>query len=80
MDSLSKAIKIAGSQRQLAEKVGGVQTRISEWRRRGEVPPDAVIGVSRAVDFQVTPHELRPDLYPHPEDGLPESMRKKEAA
>ncbi|MBL2607392.1 Cro/Cl family transcriptional regulator, partial [Klebsiella pneumoniae] len=23
------------------------------------------------LDWQVTPHELRPDLYPNPTDGLP---------
>lgn len=51
------------------------QQAIHGWRKAGRVPPDRVIGVSRAVDFKVTPHELRPDLYPHPEDGLPASMR-----
>lgn len=25
-----------------------------------------------ATDFQVTPHDLRPDLYPNPTDGIPD--------
>lgn len=25
-----------------------------------------------ATEFQVTPHDLRPDLYPNPKDGIPD--------
>jgi len=30
-----------------------------------------VIRYSCARDWEVTPHELRPDIYPNPTDGLP---------
>ncbi|MBL1626970.1 Cro/Cl family transcriptional regulator, partial [Klebsiella pneumoniae] len=30
-----------------------------------------VLNACRVLDWQVTPHELRPDLYPNPTDGLP---------
>lgn len=30
-----------------------------------------VIKWAAATGFKVTPHELRPDLYPNPRDGLP---------
>lgn len=53
---------------------------IHGWRKAGQVPPDRVLEVSSAVSFKVTPHELRPDLYPHPEDGLPAELRAKAAA
>ena len=76
MDGLNKAIKHAGSQEALALLVGGGQTRISEWKRRGAVPADMVIPVAKAIGFAVTPHELRPDIYPHPEDGLPVALRQ----
>ena len=75
MDALDKAIKEAGNQAELAKMVGGGQTRISEWRRRGRVSAEAVIKVAQAVQFKVTPHELRPDLYPHPDDGMPTDLR-----
>lgn len=75
MDALNRAIEIAGSQQALAERVGSNQTRVSEWKRRGKVADGAVLGVAAAVDFEVTPHQLRPDLYPHPEDGLPPELR-----
>lgn len=79
MDALNRAIDLAGGQEKLAGLVGGRQTRISEWKRRGNVPPEIVIAVSQAVGFRVTPHQLRPDLYPHPDDGLPTEMRARAA-
>lgn len=39
------------------------------------IPERHVIKACKAVDWQVTPHQLRPDIYPHPKDGLPEHMR-----
>lgn len=38
---------------------------------KNKIPGELVIKVSKAVDWKVTPHELRPDLYPNPADGLP---------
>ena len=80
---LEKVIRISTSQVSLAEKVksNGVkleQSTISAWFNRFEqsVGASYVLAVSAAVDWQVSPHELRPDLYPHPEDGLPAHLRK----
>lgn len=70
MNAINKAIELAGSQTALAEKVGCKQQNVSQWTRN-RVSPEFVLGVAKAVDFQVTPHELRPDIYPHPEDGMP---------
>jgi DNA-binding transcriptional regulator YdaS (Cro superfamily) len=75
MNSLDKAISIAGSQTALAEKVGTKQQNVSQWTK-SRVSPEFVLGVAKAVDFQVTPHELRPDIYPHPEDGMPRNEQK----
>ncbi len=36
---------------------------------------DYVLAVAAAVDFQVRPHEIAPDLYPHPDDGCPVEIR-----
>lgn len=33
---------------------------------------EVVIKWAAATGFKVTPHELRPDLYPNARDGLPE--------
>lgn len=69
--SLEKAIKSAGSAKLLAKHLGLSSNAISQWKHRfkGNVPPDRVLSVFRVTG--VTPHELRPDLYPNPTDGLP---------
>lgn len=51
------------------------------WENRDlKVSPDFVIPVSKAVGWQVLPHDLRRSLYPHPADGLPDHLRNKAAA
>jgi uncharacterized membrane protein YkvA (DUF1232 family) len=39
------------------------------------IPEKHVIDACAAVGYQVTPHQLRPDIYRHPDDGLPDEMR-----
>lgn len=71
MRPLDKAIKAAGSGRLLAQKLGLSPNAISQWKHRfkGCVPPERVLPIFHVTG--VTPHELRPDLYPNPTDGLP---------
>lgn len=47
---------------------------VCKWRHHG-VPGNRVLELCRAVSWQVTPHQLRPDIYPHPLDGLPKHKR-----
>lgn len=76
IENFKKAISKAGTQTALAEKIpNGKQTTIAQWIARGWVPPERVIDVCAAINYQVTPHEIRPDIYPHPDDALPDSMR-----
>lgn len=78
--ALLKAIRLAGSQEKLAKAIGGVtQQAISKWLKT-LVDGDWVIKLCAAVSFQVTPHELRADLYPHPDDGMPDALRQARAA
>ncbi|HIG8794804.1 TPA: transcriptional regulator [Raoultella terrigena] len=65
-----KIIAACGSQSELARRLGKNSQTVSAWFRNG-VASTEVINASRALDWQVTPHELRPDLYPNPTDGLP---------
>lgn len=71
MSPLDKAIGIAGSATKLAELLSTSVMNVSHWknRNRGRVPQARVLTIFRATG--VTPHELRPDLYPNPTDGLP---------
>jgi len=45
---------------------------VSKW---DAVPAERVLDVSEFTGWVFTPHELRPDIYPHPNDGLPGHMR-----
>lgn len=83
---LHKVVELAGGQAGLAagirKQIPGSkvsQAHVWKWLNRAKcpVPPgDYVIAISRAIEHQVTPHELRPDIYPHPHDGLPENLRE----
>lgn len=74
---IEKAIEICNGQVGLSGKSGIPQPTISAWVNRFnfKVGAEFVITVASATDWQITPHQLRPDLYPHPNDGLPEHMR-----
>lgn len=73
MDVLRTAIDEAGGAATLARKCGITAQAISQWK--GRIPADRVLDISRACSWRVTPHKLRPDLYPHPDDGLPSELR-----
>lgn len=84
MKKLSEVVAIIGSQTRLAELLGGniKQAHVSWWIRMGGdiVPPEHVIAVACAAGWLVTPHDLRPDIYPNPTDALPPELTKGEAA
>lgn len=70
-EALEKAVRIVGSQVKLASLIGKKQGHIWNWLHRDErVPGEVVLDIEKATDFQVTRHELRPDLYPESDDSL----------
>jgi hypothetical protein len=81
LESLKKAVALADGQVALAIGIRAClpsskvsQAHIWKWLNRAicEVPPcEYVIPICKALDWQITPNELRADLYPHPHDGLP---------
>jgi DNA-binding transcriptional regulator YdaS (Cro superfamily) len=74
LGALEKAFSEAGGQSAIAAACGVTTQAVGQWKK---VPPDRVIHVARATSYRVTPHQLRPDLYPHPDDGLPEERRRR---
>ena len=54
----------AGSQAELARRLGIKPTSIIDWRRAGQIPAERVLAVSRITGL--SPHLLRADLYPDP--------------
>ncbi|HEJ7270071.1 TPA: helix-turn-helix domain-containing protein [Serratia marcescens] len=80
MSGLTKAIQIAGTASNLAALLGIKPMSVSRWKTRykGAVPADRVLQIYNVTG--VTPHELRPDLYPNPTDGLPPEQQDTKPA
>ena len=70
MESLKHAISLAGSGAELGRRIGVERQTIASWLSRGSVPAEQVLAIVQALDGKVTPHDLRPDLYPDP-DWMP---------
>jgi DNA-binding transcriptional regulator YdaS (Cro superfamily) len=69
--ALQQAIDLAGSQTELARMIKKRQSNIASWLHRDKkVPAEAVIPIAEALNYEVTPHQLRPDVYPDPQDGM----------
>lgn len=83
MAELNKIIDIANGQTALAAKLKSIvpdskiqQAHIRNWLHRdGGVPAKWIIPCCKAVNWKVSPHKLCPELYPHPDDGLPVHLR-----
>jgi DNA-binding transcriptional regulator YdaS (Cro superfamily) len=68
-DHLKKAIELCGGPVKLSLSLGLHKTAVYKWG--DQCPPERVLGVSELTGWAVTPHQLRPDLYPNRLDGLP---------
>ncbi|WP_426817896.1 YdaS family helix-turn-helix protein [Winslowiella sp. 2C04] len=44
---------------------------VANWIINNQVPADRVIQLCSLGRWAVSPHELRPDIYPNPNDGKP---------
>lgn len=78
MDALQVAATHVGGVAELAKRCGVTRAAVYFWHRR--LPPDRAIDVARACEWKVRPHELRPDLYPHEDDGVPAEYRNRQKA
>jgi hypothetical protein len=84
---LRRAIEIAGGQAALSKKLDEIGQRqappmrckpqnVWAWLNRdGKVAGEWARFVAEAVDFQVIPMEVRRDIYPNPDDGVPLDRR-----
>jgi DNA-binding transcriptional regulator YdaS (Cro superfamily) len=70
---LDKAICAFGSQRKLAQALGISAPTLNRVVKKysGNIPPKYLAMIYELTG--VTPHEVRPDLYPNPTDCLPTS-------
>ena len=80
MNAIISAISHSGGPQALANALGVSIQRVVNWRNRGRVPAAWAARIEAATHGAVTRHDLRPDIYPHPDDGLPPVLRGREAA
>lgn len=59
--AMQRAVQAAGGQTALARRIGKTQGHVSQWLRRGYVPPLLVPQIEQATG--IPRHELRPDLF-----------------
>lgn len=63
------------SQAELGRRIGLPQQVISRWvNGQQQVPAERIIPLCSLLDWEVTPHEIRPDLHPTPTSGIPEGV------
>ena len=68
MNAMTEAIALIGLKK-LAEGLGVSHQAVRKFES-SRLPAERVIQVARLTGWQVTPHQLRPDLYPLPGDAL----------
>ncbi len=47
------------------------QSAVTQWIQGVPIKPERVLEAAAATEWKVTPHDWRPDIYPHPDDGMP---------
>jgi DNA-binding transcriptional regulator YdaS (Cro superfamily) len=73
--SVNKKLLSICSQAELGRRLDKRAQTVNGWFKN-KIPAELVLKVSIAVAYGVTPHELRPDLYPNPTDALPTSQQE----
>jgi len=67
LECLQRAIAIVGGQSAMARACGLKQGHIWAWlNKASRCPAEHVLGVEEATGGEISRHQLRPDLYPHP--------------
>lgn len=67
-----KAVKAVGSMSEVSRRFGfGSVQSVANWISKNRVPPERVIQLCEWGGWKVTPHQLRPDIYPNAKDGMP---------
>ncbi|HAT2830966.1 TPA: helix-turn-helix domain-containing protein [Klebsiella oxytoca] len=59
------------SQRAIAQGLGVTPQAVNQWFAKSVIPARFVLKLCEFVGWAITPHEIRPDLYPSELDGIP---------
>lgn len=64
------------TQSEIGRHLNVSQQTVFKWLK-GQVPSGRVIPFCRLMQWEITPHQLRPDLHPTPISGIPEGVIPK---
>ncbi len=65
MITRKQIVEMIGSGALLAKYAGVSRQAIHEWKHSDKpIPAERVLAIEAATDYQVSRHDLRPDLYP----------------
>lgn len=73
VSAIDEAIDLCGLN-PLAAQIGVSYQAVQKYQKN-RVTPEKVIAISEATQWKVTPHRLRPDLYPYKDDAMPPDRR-----
>ena len=65
MNQITEIIEFLGGPVKAGTALGVTYQAVKKWEKN-RVPAEQVLSVVRAVSGRVSPHELRPDIYPDP--------------
>ena len=74
MSVLQNYLEKSGVSREHLAKLAGVsESLVAHWCNGiRPVTPEQAIKVAKITLWQVTPHQMRPDIWPNPTDALPQ--------
>lgn len=61
------------TQAEIGRRLNVTQQTVYKWLKK-QVPDRRVIPLCDALNWEILPHELRPDLHPTPVSGIPEGV------
>ncbi|MBL5899771.1 helix-turn-helix domain-containing protein [Lelliottia amnigena] len=70
-NSIKHRVCAVMTQTAIAQHLGTTSQAVSLWLNH-EVPAHRVLPICKLLDWKITPHEMRSDIYPNPTDGLPQ--------
>lgn len=60
---IEQAVSIAGSQSELARRIGVRQGYVWKWLQSGKPPAERVLAIEEATGGRVNRYQLRPDVF-----------------
>lgn len=64
-------ISKAATRTRIGKHFGISSQAVGKWIYASGVPQKRIIPLCQFLEWQVTPHEIDPEAYPNPTDGLP---------